>query len=153
MYEYPVLFPASSNRETWIKTIQISDDETGDLISLTDNNNNPIYQIYLEISPPRHHGWDGCGYGNYSSPYYGNEGEPLIFASLADYIAIVGVGTIQIQIPNTIMQKMHGNRTYDVYLRIEEIGFSGGFSPKFFQSDARQLLIGKLPIVFGGRGP
>jgi hypothetical protein len=112
------------------------------LISLTDQNGAALYQLYLEISPPRHHhGCDG-GYGPYSSPYYGIEGEPLIFASLADYISIIGNGTIQIQIPYTVMQKMHGGRTYDVYLRLEDAA----------NDDARQLLIGKLPIAFGGRG-
>ena len=141
MYDYPVLFPVSSNRATWLQTVQICDDDTGDLISLTDAYNNPIYQIYLEISPPRGHG-EGHGYGPYSNPYYGNEGEPLIYATLADYIAIIGTGTIQIQIPYTIMQKMRGGRTYDVYLRLEDAA----------NDDARQLFIGKLPLAFGGRG-
>lgn len=42
------------------------------------------------------------------------------------------------------MQKMRGSMTYDVYLRIESLQSSN-------QPDARQLLIGKLPIAFGGR--
>jgi hypothetical protein len=143
MYEYPIYFPAISNRETWLQIVQINDDQTGDLISLTDSNNNPLYQLYLEISPPRHHGGGGNSYGQpYSSSYYGCEGEPIIFASLADYISIIDVGTIQIQIPYTVMQKMHGGRTYNVYLRLEDAA----------NDDARQLLIGKLPIAFGGRG-
>jgi hypothetical protein len=165
MYDFPTLFPAISNRETWLQTIQIADDNTGDLITLTDSSNNPLYQIYLEISPPRHHGggYGGYGgYGPYSSPYYGNEGEPLIFASLADYISIIDVGTFQIQIPYTIMQKMRGGRTYDVYLRLEGSTAPGDFSLDFGVDfsigpgnlgDARQILIGKLPIAFGGRGP
>ncbi len=141
MYQYPALFPTSSNRETWLQIVQIADDETGDLFTLTDSNGNPLYQVYLEISPPRDHA-GGHGYGPYSSPYYGDEGEPLIFASLADYISIIDTGTIQIQIPYTIMQKMRGGRTYNVYLRLEDAA----------NDDARQLLIGKLPIAFGGRG-
>jgi hypothetical protein len=138
------------------------------LVALTDSNGVPLCQIYLEISPPRHHG-GGHGYGPYSSPYYGNEGEPLIFGSLADYISIIDVGTIQINIPYTVMQKMRGSMTYDVYLRLESLqsgidvngDFSSDFSGDFNvvqssvssnQPDARQLLIGKLPIAFGGRG-
>ena len=159
MYEQPVLFPAISNRETWLQTIQVFDDETGDLISLIDSSGSPFYQIYLEISPPRHHGYSG-GYSQ--SGWYGDYCEPEIFASLADYIAIVDTGTIQIQIPYTVMQKMRGSRTYDVYLRMEQISgdfnadfnadFNGGTGGTGFQ-DARQILIGKLPIYYGGRGP
>ena len=49
---------------------------------------------------------------------------------------------IQIQIPYTIMQTLRGGRTYDVYLRLEDVA----------GNDARQLLIGKLPVQFGGHG-
>lgn len=120
-------------------TIQIADDQTGDLISLTDGGGNPIYAIYLEISPPRR----GGGYsGPYASPYYDWALEPLIFASLSDYLAIPDVGTIQVQIPYTIIQKLCGGETYDVFLRLEDVA----------NVDARQLLIGKLPVHFGGRG-
>ena len=73
------------------------------------------------------------------------------------------------------MQKMHGAKTYDVFLRLEAIVTTvttttdtGGFSPGFDIGfnvgnqvtttvssfpDARQLFIGKLPIYHGGRGP
>lgn len=144
MYGYPTLFPAISNRETWLQIIQICDDQTGDLIALTDSNNNPLYAIYLEISPPRGgFGGDCDGYPTANAYYSGVEGEPIIFASLADYITIPDTGTIQVQIPYTVMQKLRGTRTYHVYLRLEDTA----------NSDARQLLIGKLPVAFGGRGP
>lgn len=145
MYQYPVLFPAISNRETWFQIVQICDDQTGDLIALTDSNNNPLYAIYCEISPPRRGGYGaGCdGYYNSNGYYSGVEGEPIIFASLADYITIPDTGTIQIQIPYTVMQTLNGNRTFNVYLRIEDTA----------NNDARQLLIGKLPVAFGGHGP
>jgi hypothetical protein len=140
MYQNPTLFPAVSNRETWLQIVQIADDETGDLISLTDSSGNPLYQVYLEISPPRNNrGY----YGAVPSPYYDECGEPIIFASLANYLSIVDTGTIQIQIPFTIMQTLRGGRTYDVFLRLEDV----------VDNDARQLLIGKLPVAFGGRGP
>ena len=63
-------------------------------------------------------------------------------ASLADYISIPDTGTIQIQIPYTVVQKLNGGKTYDVFLRLEDA----------VNADARQLLIGKLPVYHGGRG-
>ncbi len=124
--------------------VQICDDDTGDLISLIDGSGNPLYAVYLEISPPRHNGsgYGSGGYGSQSS-YYTDYGEPIIFASLADYITIPDVGTIQIQIPYTVMQTLRGGRTYNVYLRVEDT----------VNADARQILIGKLPVAHGGRGP
>ena len=143
MYEQPVLFPAISNRETWLQLITIADDETGDLISLTDSNNNPLYEIYLEIVPPRGHYGGGGPYGYSNSAYYGEGCDARIFATLANYLSIPGTGMIQVQIPHTVMQTLRGGRTYDVFLRLEDQT----------DDDARQLLIGKLPVAFGGRGP
>ena len=142
MYNFPVTFPAASNRESWVQSVQISDDETGDPITLTDSSGNALYEIYLEIAPPRGHGGHGS-YGGVSSSYYDECGERIIFASLADYITLPDLGVIQIQIPYTIMQTLRGGRTYDVFLRLEDQA----------DDDARQLLIGKLPIAYGGRGP
>lgn len=140
MYDYPTLFSTISNRETWLQVIQICDDETGDLISLTDDTGVPLYAIYCEISPPRSgHGY-GSGYA--SDAFYDDCCEPLIMASLANYITIPDTGTIQVQIPYTVMQTLRGSRTYDVYLRLEDVA----------NADARQLLVGKLPVVFGGHG-
>ena len=141
MYQNPVLFPAISNRESWAQTVQIVDDQTGDLISLVDGSGNPLYGIYLEIRPAHRHG----GYsGSLTSSYYDASGcDQIIFASLSDYISIVDMGTIDIQIPYTVMQKLHGNQTFDVFLRIEDAA----------NNDARQLITGSLPIFHGGRGP
>jgi hypothetical protein len=142
MYEQPVLFPSISNRETWLQIVQICDDQTGDPIELTDSNGNPLYQIYCEISPPR--GGGGGGFGaSYAYSWYDDCGEPLICASLANYITIPDVGTIQVQIPYTVMQCLRGHRTYSVYLRLEDVA----------NADARQILIGRLPVAFGGIGP
>jgi hypothetical protein len=146
MYNYPVLFPVISNRETWFQIIQIVDDQTGDSIALTDSNNNPLYGIFLEISPPE----DGHGgFGNFPVGYHGSNAfstgfgsDPVIFASLENFITIPDVGTIQVQIPFSVMHKLRGTRTYNVYLRIVD----------FTNDDARQILIGKLPVAFGGRG-
>lgn len=137
-----MLFPTTSNRETWLQTIQIYDDQTGDLISLTDGSGNPLFAIYLEISAPRHNHMYGSPNGT-PSAWYDECGEPIIFASLANYITLPDNGTINVQIPYTVMQTLRGSRTYDVYLRIEDVA----------NADARQILIGKLPITFGGHGP
>jgi len=140
MYGFPTYLPTASNRETWLQTIQIFDDDTGDLITLTDGSGNPLYQFYCEISPPRRSG----RYNDfpYNGPWYDDYGEPIIMASLADYITLPDSGTIQIQIPYTVMQTLRGGRTYHVYIRMEDAA----------NNDARQILIGKLPIAFGGRG-
>jgi hypothetical protein len=94
----------------------------------------------LEISPPRDRG----GYsGSYSSPSYDYAGQALILATLADYLTIIDVGTIQVQIPYTVMQTLRGGLTYNIYLRIVDAA----------NVDARQLLIGTIPVVYGGHGP
>jgi hypothetical protein len=137
MYENPVLFPQISNRESWIQIIQIADDDTGDLIALTDNNGVPLYAITLEISRTRMPDYS-IGYG--TNPYYDWGFDPIISATLADYISIVDVGTFQIALPKSKMQQLHG-RTYDVFLTIDPIN----------ADDGRQLLIGRLPVFYGGR--
>ena len=137
MYEQPVLFPAISNRETWFQIVQIVDDQTGDPIQLLDGSGNPLYQVYLEISPPRGHGDDG--YGDWG--WYGCGGGGRIHASLADYITIPDIGIIQIQIPYKVMETLRGStRTYNVSLRIVDET----------NADERQILIGKLPVLFSG---
>jgi hypothetical protein len=142
MYQYPVLFPAISSRETWFQIIQIVDDQTGDPITLLDTSGNPLYSVFCEISPPEDGRFGGHG-GGYpvSNGGFAFVSEPIIFASLADFITIPDVGTIQIQIPPSVMHKLRGTRTYDVYIRIVD-------EPN---DDARQILIGKLPVAFGGR--
>src|SRR5690349_3313404 len=115
MYENPVLFPQISNRESWNQIIQLADDDTGDLITLTDNNNNPLYDITLEISAamPR----SGCGGYGSPSPFYDWDCGPTISASLADYIFIVDTGTILIKLPKAKIETLRA-RTYDVFLTI-----------------------------------
>src|ERR1700744_5033361 len=89
MYQNPVLFPQISNRESWLQTVQIADDDTGDLIALTDDDNNPLYAITLEIQPPRLPGGAGDFGGYGTNPWYDTSGGPIISATLADYITIV----------------------------------------------------------------
>lgn len=139
MYQNPTLFPAISNRESLGPLIiQIADGDTGDLISLTDINNVSLYAIAMEITPARTQG-HGSGW-NTTSPYYDDCDAPTISATLADYISIVDVGTIQIQIPKSVMQPLRPG-TFDVFLTIDPLG----------ADDGRQLLIGRLPVLYGGR--
>lgn len=139
MYENPVLFPQISNRESWIETIQIVDADTGDLIALTDGNGNPLYAVTLELQAADPRGHDCGGYGTPSS-FYDFSGAPAISASLADYISIPDTGTIAWTIPKSKMATLAA-RTYDVYLTIDPNG----------EDDGRQLLIGRLPVLYGGR--
>jgi hypothetical protein len=139
MYQNPTLFPQISNREGWLQIVEIADDDTGDPITLTDTNNNALYAITLEITPAQPRGGGG-GYG--PTPYYDDWGaEPVITATLANYITILDIGTFQIQIPKSVMQTLRGNRTYDVFLTIDPND----------EDDGRQLLIGRLPVFYGGR--
>ena len=143
MYDNPIVFRPVTNREAWHQIIQIADDETGDLISLTDANGNPLFGIYLEISP-------SCYRGSYSqsptssdtsSDYSSDFGATIITSSYSGYVSIIGTGTIEIQVPYSIMQSLCGGRTYDVYMRLVDA----------VNDDARQLFVGKLPVAHGGR--
>lgn len=139
MYANPTLFPQISNRESWHQTFQIWDDDTDQLISLVDADGNPLYGITVQIMAARE---NRGGYnGNYPSPWYDCYGEPIITATLANYVTIVDIGTIVLQIPKSIMQTLHA-RTYDVFMTLDDPA----------DDDGRQLLIGKLPVFFGGRG-
>ena len=138
MYQNPVLFPQVSNRESWIQVVQIGDDDTGDPIALTDDDGNPLYAITCEIRAAGPRGGDCGGYGTQQA-YYDFDGEPIIEATLANYITILDVGTFQIVIPKSVMQTLR-SRTYDVFLTIDPVN----------EDDGRQLLIGRLPVLFGG---
>lgn len=126
----------------------ICDDETGDPITIVDGNGNTIYAAALEIRRSGHGDWGGSYVG--SSPYY-DDGDcgPIIYANLAqgtpaiqtgNYLAFVDVGTIDIQIPKSVMKTLHGRRTYDVFLTIEDTA----------GDDGRQIFIGRLPVMSGG---
>lgn len=151
MYQLPVLFDAISNRESWVQTVEVFDDETGDPIALQDASGNNYVQAYLEISPERHH---GCWGNQINQPvYYDFDGEPIITADLTNYLFIVEASILQIQIPYTVIESLHGGHTYNVYLRFVFLpDFSSDFSTQFnVSNDARQILIGKLPVYYGGR--
>lgn len=146
MYENPALFPAISNRESWIQTVQIFDDDTGDLIALADGSGNCLYTVSLEIRPPCRSGY----YGYPSSPYYdAGSSESIIFTTLSQgspalnpggYLIVPDNGTVSINIPKSVIQTLSVSETYDVFLTISDDA----------NDDARQILIGKLPVLFGG---
>jgi len=149
MWTNPVLFPSITNQESWVQTVQICDDATGDLITLVDPNGNTLYSVDLEICRPRP--GQVYGYAGYA-PYYDNESSqaPLIFQTLAQgapalggnqYITITDIGTISIQLPRSMMQSLSGDLTYDVFLNIGDPA----------HDDGRQVLIGRLPILWGGK--
>lgn len=149
MYQNPNLFPPISNRESWIQTIQVFDDDTGDLITLIDGSGNAAFAVSLSIEASHRGGY----YGISNDPYYDDcTGEPVIFATLAQglpannpggYIAIVDTGTIAVQIPKSVMQTLYGRaRTFDVFLTLDDTA----------ADDGRQLLIGRLPVFYGGQG-
>lgn len=138
MYQYPVNFDTISNRESWNQIVQIKDDDTGDLITLTDSLGNSLYNITLEISPAnRQHASVGL---NQPFPFYDCDGAPIITATLANYISLIDVGTFQIAIPRSVITTL-SPRTYDVFLTLDSVS----------ADDGRQILIGKLPVAFGGR--
>lgn len=123
-----------------MQIVQIADNDTGDLIDLNDGSGNPAYNIALEIieANPRT-GW-GMNMGFGPTPYYDWNCTPEISASLADYISIIDTGTVQIQIPKSVITSLRPT-IYDVFMTLSPIG----------EDDSRQIWIGRLPVLYGGR--
>ena len=136
MYQNPTLFPQVSNRESWVQIFEIADDDTGEPITLTDAEGNPLYGISLEIDRAGPHGNTG-GYG--VNPWYDWGNQTRILATLANYITILDVGVFQVVIPKSVMQCLRRG-TYNVFVTIDPNN----------EDDGRQLLIGRLPVLFGG---
>lgn len=137
MFQNPTLFPQISNRETWLQIVQLADNDTRQLIQLNDDSGNPAYDVELEIieASPR------AGIMGYApSPWYDWDCAPIISASLDNYISIIDIGTLQIQIPKSVIRSLVA-KTYDVFMTISPIG----------EDDGRQIWIGRLPVLYGGR--
>jgi hypothetical protein len=66
-----------------------------------------------------------------------DDSQPLITAQLGSGITIIGLGTIQIRVPASTMQKLR-NKTYMASLAL----YNG--------PDTRQIFVGKLPMIGGG---
>jgi hypothetical protein len=152
MYSNPTLFPQISNRESWIQTLQLFDDDTGDLITLTDPTGiYAAYSVVLEIMPPRRHGYGYGGGGYVYSSYQGNVYDrAVIYERLGQgdaaigsnpVLSIVSNGTISIQVAKSYMERLRHHQTWDVFLTLNDD----------LNDDGRQILIGRLPVFGGGR--
>lgn len=140
MYQNPVLFDPISSRETWLIYRQFADDDTGDLIALEDDAGDPLYDLTLEIMDAVT-SFNQTGYA--PTPWqFADYNVPIITATLANYITIVDANTIQIRIPKSVIGTLCGPRTYEVYLTIADVDDA---------DDCRQALIGRLPVLYGGR--
>ena len=153
MYSDRTLFPEISNRESWRPPVQLLwDDDASQPIELRDPTlKNSLYTLTLEIVPsePRDHGSFLFG-GTVPSAYYDDAGDqPIITQQLASgagalsnaALSIIDVGAVQIFIPKAQISTLRGPRTYDVYLTV--------YDPTF--DDGRQIFIGRLPVMYGGR--
>jgi hypothetical protein len=112
----------------------VNDDDTGDLIDLTD------CAIQIEIRRVRNAGGYGLdGYGpNYSVGSY-DWCAPILTASIGNGVDIVGLGAFQIYFSETQFRSLAaGMHSINATLA----------SPDGV--DVRQLFLGRLPILFGG---
>jgi len=92
----------------------------------------------FEIRGHDHQGDGYCdGYG--SSSFIGTDdfSQPILAAQLGNGISVVDLGRVQVRIPVSSFATLR-HKTYRVGLTI----FDG--------ADTRQLLIGKLPVLYGG---
>lgn len=125
-----VFFQPYSNREDFITTVGIYDDDTGAAINLSG------WTFEFEIRIPRPH-FDSSGYipwFDFGTPF---ETTPLITASLGSGITVLDTGILQILIPEATFRQLTAH-TYMACLT----GTNG--------TDTRQFFIGQLPVRYGG---
>lgn len=142
MFQNPVIFPAVSTRQRWTQILGIYDDDTGDPLTLTDDDDEALYTFTLEIIEQQRvpYGNDS-GYGapatlgQYAGP------NPVITKTLGDGIEITDTGTIEIVVDKPDLQTLIPG-TYDVFLTIADASDT---------DDCQQVLIGRLPVLYGGR--
>ena|ERR1017187_5874913 len=130
MYQNPSLFPAITNRESWSPQFTLYDDETGDLLDLT----NLTFQ--LEVRNLRRRDYDASGYG----PSYGygtaDYQTPILTASLGNGITVTGPGTFEVFFSETQMSTLSPD-TYSVACTVND------------GTNVRQLFLGRLPVLDG----
>lgn len=133
MYQNPTLFPAVTNRENWTLDVTLSDDDTGDAFDLTGAT------ITLEVRRATESAGYGGGYGGYGRSEWdgGCYGSPRLTASIGSGITVTGTGVFRVDFTPTQMRSLSPG-TYDVGCVITRSG------------DARQLFLGRLPVLFGG---
>lgn len=132
MYANPVLFPQVTNRESFAPIIGIYDDADGSPVDLTG------LTFQLEIRRA------GYGSGHFASPmvpFYDDapEAAPVLKASLGSGIAVLGVGVFQATFSETQMRTLCAG-TYSIACTATDGSAAG----------ARQLFLGRLPVLDGG---
>jgi hypothetical protein len=127
---YFVNFPETSNASDWIGTLQLNDDETGDLIDLTG------CTVTFMIVPQTFRG-SGTGGLTYPNPNLSHS-QPVLTASTSNgKITLPSLGIIQWTFRASEMETIAAGN-YEAGLQIEK-------SP-----DTTQILLGKVPIINGG---
>lgn len=132
----PVLFPQITNREGWSPIMSIADDDTGDLIDLTN------YTFALEIRRLNiNNGSAGSrGYGDsWDVGEYLTDG-PIITASLGNGITVIDIGVIQVFLTSAQMRSLPGPATYSVAMTA-----TSSDDP----TNTRQIFLGRLPVLDG----
>lgn len=130
---YQALFPAVSNRESWAPPpVTVADEDTGEPFDLT----GASITIELRCAGPSAGFY---GYPTHSIWYdaFGGPPAPQLTAAIGSGITVVDVGAFQINLTPDQMRTLRPG-TYDVGCLITRDG------------DARQLFLGKLPVLFGG---
>jgi hypothetical protein len=129
MYINPVLLPQVSNREDFLLTLSLYDDDANEPIDLTG------WTFQFEIRRPGAQRFDG-GYG-----WYADMGavdvSPTLAASLGSGITVLDTGLLQILIPEARMKTLCP-ATYLACLTATD------------GVNTRQLFIGRLPVLYGG---
>lgn len=143
MYQNPTLFPQITTRETWLQVVKLTDEDTGEAIALTDGAagaGNPVVTIKVELqrAEPRPAALNFGSGVYYDGPY---DAEPILSASIGSGVTIIDTGVFQIRFTKTQMQTLTPG-TYDVFMTIADVTDA---------DDSRQIMLGRLPVLYGGR--
>lgn len=126
---FRAVLPPVSNRESWLWMIELTDDDTGDLLDLT----GWTFECELRRRGPMVN--DSSGY----TPNYDYGGVNDYGPVVTPTVTVVGTG--QIQLATTLLQmRSLCPDTYSIALTGTDAG----------GTNTRQLFLGTLPVVFGG---
>lgn len=130
------LFPPVSTRETFIQTVSLNDEDTGDVIALVDDDDDPVVtiKVELQLAGPRPL---GPRYPYYDDPLT----TPELSASIGSGITIMDDNTFEIRFTKTQMASLMPG-TYDLYCTIADAD-----NP----DNCRTLILGRVPVLYGGR--
>lgn len=127
---YMVNFPETSNSADWIGTVQLNDDEDGELIDLTG------CTVTLMVVPQTTRGSGTGGQSGWPNINYQTNTAVLTASTTNGKITLPSVGIIQWTFRASEMETIPAG-FYEVGMRIEK-------SP-----DTTQIILGQLPIVNG----